>query len=108
MWTAEDANDDQLEFSVYFRGENETAWKLLKDKMDTRFYSWDTTSMPDGAYFLKIVASDAPANPAGEGLTAERESDRFVVNNTPPSIAQLTAEARQRRRCGCDFRPVRR
>jgi hypothetical protein len=92
LWTAEDANEDQLEFAVYFRGENETAWKLLKDKLDSRFYSWDTTAMPDGAYYLKVVASDAPANPAGEGLSAERESDRFVVVNTPPSIAQLTAD----------------
>ena len=49
--------------------------------------------MPDGAYYLKIVASDAPSNPAGEGLAGERESDRFVVDNTPPSIAQLTADA---------------
>jgi len=93
LWTADDANDDQLEFAVYFRGENETSWKLLKDKLDTRFYSWDTTSMPDGAYYLKIVASDAPSNPAGEGLSSERESDRFVVDNAPPSIAQLTAES---------------
>ena len=92
LWTAEDANDDQLEYAVYFRGENETAWRLLKDKLDSRFYSWDTTTMPDGAYYLKIVASDAPSNPAGEALTSERESERFVVNNTPPSIAQLTAE----------------
>lgn len=92
LWTAEDANDDQLEFSIYFRGENETTWKLLKDKLDTRFYSWDTTSMPDGAYYLKIVASDAPSNPSGEGLTSERESDRFVVDNTPPTIAQLAAD----------------
>ncbi len=93
LWTSDDANDDQLEFSVYFRGESETNWKLLKDKLDTRFYSLDTTAMPDGAYYLKIVASDAPSNPAGEGLSSERESDRFVVDNTPPSIAQLTADA---------------
>ena len=93
LWTAEDANDDQLEFAIYFRGENETTWKLLKDKLDTRFYSWDTTAMPDGAYYLKIVASDAPSNPAGEGLTSERVSDRFEVDNTPPAIVQLTAEA---------------
>jgi hypothetical protein len=93
LWTADDANDDQLEFAVYFRAENETAWRLLKDKLDTKFYSWDTTSMPDGAYYLRIVASDAPSNPNGEGLTSERESDRFVVDNTPPSIAQLTAES---------------
>jgi hypothetical protein len=93
LWTADDANDDQLEFSVYFRGENESEWKLLKDKLDSKFYSWDTTTMPDGAYYLKIVASDIPANPAGEGLTSERESDRFVVSNTPPSIGQVTADA---------------
>ena len=93
LWTADDANDDQLEFAIYFRGENETSWKLLKDKLDTRFYSWDTTTMPDGAYYLKIVASDSPSNPAGEGLSSERESDRFVVDNAPPSIGQLTAES---------------
>ena len=93
LWSAEDANDDQLDFSVYFRAENESAWHLLKDKLDTRYFSWDTTSMPDGAYFLKIVASDAPGNPGGEGLSSQRESDRFVVSNTPPSIAQLSAEA---------------
>lgn len=93
LWTADDPNDDQLEFAIYFRGENETTWKLLKDKVDTRFYAWDTTSMPDGAYYLKIVASDALSNPTGEGLSSERESDRFVVDNTPPAIAQLTAES---------------
>ncbi len=93
LWTADDANGDQLEFSIYFRGENESSWKLLKDKVDTHFYTWDTTSMPDGAYYLKIVASDSPSNPAGEGLSSERESDRFVVNNAPPSIAQLSADS---------------
>lgn len=93
VWTADDANDDQLEFAIYFRGENETTWKLLKDKLDTRFYSWDTTTMPDGAYYLKIIASDAPSNPTGEALASERVSDRFEVDNTPPAIVQLTAEA---------------
>jgi hypothetical protein len=92
VWTTEVANDDQLEFFIYFRGENETTWKLLKDKLDARYYTWDTTTMPDGAYYLKIAASDAPSNPSGEGLTSERESDRFEVDNTPPAIAQLTAE----------------
>jgi len=93
VWTAEDPNEDPLEFSIYFRGETESTWKLLKDKLDTRFYSWDTTAMPDGAYYLKIVATDAPGNPSGEALTAERESDRFEVDNTPPAIAQLTADS---------------
>jgi hypothetical protein len=93
LWTADDDNDDDLEYAVYFRRENDPNWKLMKDKIQTEFYSWDSTTMADGAYYLKIVASDAPSNPKGEGLTAERISDRFVVDNTPPSIAQLTLSA---------------
>ena len=87
LWNAEDANDDDLTYAVYFRGEGEKDWKLLKDKLDQRYYSWDTTSMPDGAYSLKVVASDAASNPPDEALDGERESDRFVVDNTPPDIA---------------------
>jgi hypothetical protein len=93
LWNAEDENDDTLEFSVYYRGEGETTWKLLKDKIDQRFYSWDTSTMPDGAYYLKIVASDSPSNPPDSALTAERESDRFLVDNTPPVVTSLTADA---------------
>jgi sugar lactone lactonase YvrE len=92
VWTAHDENDDELIFSVYYRGQGEKEWKLLKDNLHEDFYSWDTTSMPDGAYYLKIVASDAPSNPVGEALTAEMESDRFEVDNTPPTIENIRAE----------------
>src|SRR3984893_9482151 len=85
LWSAEDANDDELNYSVYYRGENEKDWKLLKDKVEQKFYSWDTNSMPDGAYYLKIVASDDKSNPPNEALRAERLSERFVVDNTPPT-----------------------
>jgi outer membrane protein assembly factor BamB len=91
LWSAHDDNEDELRFSVYFRGENETDWKLLKDKLEQKFYSWDSTTMPDGAYYLKIVATDAPSNPPAQALTTERESERFVVDNTPPVIENLKA-----------------
>jgi hypothetical protein len=91
LWSAHDDNDDELRFSVYFRGENETDWKLLKDKLEQKFYSWDSTAMPDGAYYLKIVATDAPSNPPAQAISTERESERFAVDNTPPAIAQLGA-----------------
>ena len=93
LWSAHDDNDDELRYAVYFRGESETQWKLLKDKLDQKFYSWDTTTMPDGAYYLKIVATDAPSNPPALALTAERESERFVIDNTPPVIEALKVTA---------------
>jgi hypothetical protein len=93
LWSAHDDNDDELRFAVYFRGENETDWKLLKDKLEQKFYSWDSTAMPDGAYYLKIVATDAISNPPAQALTTERESERFIVDNTPPVIENLNAAA---------------
>ncbi len=92
VWSARDENDDDLVYTVYYRGEGEKNWKLLKDKVEHKFYSWDTATMPDGAYYLKIVASDLPSNTPEDALTAERESDRFEVDNTPPEIQNLRAE----------------
>ena len=89
VWTAHDENDDELRYAVYFRGENEREWKLLKDNLDQKFYSWDTTTLPDGAYYLKITAADAPSNPPAVALKTERESERFEVDNTPPVVEDL-------------------
>ena len=91
LWSAHDDNDDDLRYAIYYRGENEKEWKLLKDKLDQKFYAWDTTTLPDGAYYLKVVASDAPSNPPQLALETSRESERFLVDNTPPMIDQLAA-----------------
>lgn len=91
IWSADDANDDDLVYTIYYRAEREQSWHLLKDKLTDSYYSWDTSSMPDGAYYLKIRASDSPSNPANDALWAERVSDRWVVANTPPHIENLRA-----------------
>jgi hypothetical protein len=91
LWSAHDDNDDDLRYAVYYRGENEHEWKLLKDKLDQKYYSWDTNTLPDGAYYLKIVATDALSNPPAIALKTERESERFEVDNTPPIIKNLQA-----------------
>jgi len=91
LWSAHDDNDDDILFTIYYRGEGEKNWRLLKDKLTQKYYSWDTATMPDGAYELKIVASDSPSNPAGEALSTERESERFEIANTPPRIDNLRA-----------------
>lgn len=91
IWSAHDANDDDLLYTVYYRAEGEETWHVLKDKLTENYYSWDTASMPDGAYYLKIRATDSPSNPPNDALWAERISDRWVVANTPPRIENLRA-----------------
>jgi hypothetical protein len=92
LWSAHDDNDDDLTFTIYYRSEGEQNWRLLKEKVRETYFSWDTATMPDGAYNLKIVASDSPSNPADQALSSERESDRFEVANTPPRIENLRVD----------------
>ena len=90
-WSAHDENDDNLVFSLYYRGDNERDWKLLKSGITDRYYSFDSGLLPDGGYVVKVVASDAPSHTPDEALTDEKESTRFDVDNTPPRIENLSA-----------------
>jgi hypothetical protein len=90
-WTAHDDNDDQLVYSVYYRGDGESRWLLLKDGLTDKYYSFDAGLLPDGGYTIKVVASDAPSHSPGDALTSDKESARFEVDTTPPQIENLTA-----------------
>ena len=92
-WIAHDDNDDQLVYSLYYRGDGETRWLLLKGDLTDKFYSFDASLLPDGGYTFKVVASDAPSHSPGEELTADKESPRVEVDTTPPHIENLIALA---------------
>jgi hypothetical protein len=86
VWKADDDNDDKLQFDVMYRREGETSWKVLHRALTDPIFVWDTTSVPDGTYFIKIVASDAPSNSPATALTGELESESFDIDNTAPKI----------------------
>ena len=85
-WKADDDNDDDLVYDVLFRREGEAAWKTLRKATSDAILVWDTTTVPNGTYFVKIVASDTPSNPAGSALAGELDSVAFEVDNTAPTI----------------------
>jgi hypothetical protein len=86
VWKAEDDNDDRLQYDVFYRREGETAWKPLKRGLWDPIVVWDTTSVPDGTYYVKVAASDAPSNSPATSLVGEFESVSFDIDNTPPAI----------------------
>jgi hypothetical protein len=90
-WAAHDDNGDDLTFSLYIRGDNENQWRLLKDNITDRAYSFDASLLPDGGYQMKVLASDSPSHSPGEALTGFKESDRFEVDTTPPAVTGLKA-----------------
>jgi sugar lactone lactonase YvrE len=90
-WSVHDDNDDQMVYSVYYRGDGDTRWLLLKDNLMDKFYSFEASLLPDGVYVIKVVASDAPSHSPGQALSAEKESPRFEVDTTAPQIENLAA-----------------
>ena len=90
-WTSSDENGDSLIYSVEIRGAKEQNWKLLRDKVHEKYYSFDSTAFPDGDYRIRITASDSPSNTPEDALTVSEESDPFTIDNTPPAITNLRA-----------------
>ena len=91
VWKAEDDNDDRLQYDVFYRAEGETAWKPLKRGLWDPIVVWDTTSVPDGTYYVKVAALDAPSNSPATALVGEMESVSFDIDNTPPVVEVQSA-----------------
>ncbi len=90
-WAAHDDNGDDLTYALYLRGDGEHVWRLLKDEVTDKAYSFDATQIPDGGYQIKVVASDAPSHSPGDALNGDKVSDRFEVDTTPPVVTAIKA-----------------
>ena len=91
VWKAEDADGDRLVYSVQYRREGETAWHDLKSGVTESLFVWDTTSVADGRYLIRIRATDSPTNSAERVLSGDRESDPFEIDNTPPQLTIVSS-----------------
>ncbi|MFC1763339.1 hypothetical protein ACFL6U_14835 [Planctomycetota bacterium] len=81
-----DANDDRLVYALYFRKIGRSQWIRLVEDHDEEDFEWNTRTVEDGRYELRIVASDAPDNNPDVALTASRISDVLVVDNSGPVV----------------------
>ena len=89
-WQAEDTDGDRLVYALYFRGEDEREWKLVKDNLYETAFTLDGDVLADGRYFFRVDASDAPANPPASARKAELTSAPVLVDNTPPAVTPGT------------------
>lgn len=90
-WAAHDDNGDKLVYSLYYRGQHEHNWLLLRKGLHGLYYTFSADLLPDGIYRIKVVASDQPSHSPGKGLTGSLVSNNFMVDTTPPTISQMTA-----------------
>ncbi|HSF14410.1 MAG TPA: hypothetical protein VLK65_02530 [Vicinamibacteria bacterium] len=92
-WKASDPNEDELRYDVLYRAEGESFWRPLRAGLTNAVIAWDTVAMPDGRYTLRIVARDAASNPSDMAKSGEKTSKSFEVDNTPPRVEGLAAQA---------------
>jgi sugar lactone lactonase YvrE len=85
-WQAEDNDGDRLLYSLYFRGEGEREWKLLKREIEETSVALDANTLADGKYYFRVVASDAPANAPDSARAGELVSAPVLIDQTPPAV----------------------
>lgn len=86
QWKADDDNNDELSYDVFYRREGDTSWRTLKSDVRDTLFVWDTSSVPNGTYVLKVAASDRKSNPPDTALTGELESSSFEIDNVAPTV----------------------
>ncbi len=93
-WIAADPNDDPLRFDIDLRAMGETDWKPLQKDREASPWIWDSAAVPDGWYALRVTASDRVANPPELAATGYRQTEPFLVDNTPPQVVGIEANGR--------------
>jgi len=85
-YKANDVNGDKLIYSIDFRKVGRTRWIRLKDKLEANSFEWDSKTVEDGRYEIRVVASDERSNTSATKLQGSRISEPVVVDNTGPQI----------------------
>ncbi len=88
-WKVEDANTDTLQYTLYYKAVTEENWRLLKKELTKAEFEWDITTVADGRYKVKVVATDKLSNPVGWAKSADKMSMPFDVDNTQPSVGEI-------------------
>jgi len=100
-WRVDNPDNDDLRYRVSFHKDGQTRWLdattpddvLTKSELD-----WDTSSLPEGKYRVRVDASDELSNPPSDTTHFALETSQVLVDNTPPIIKTLTMQG-HRLRC---------
>ena len=90
-WRADDPNGDTLRYDVEYRRIGDQRFRPLKKAIDEPVLAWDTSTVPNGRYLIRVTVSDSPSNPEALALAGDKESAPFDVDNTPPSVTVTVA-----------------
>jgi hypothetical protein len=64
----------------------------MKDELEADTFEWDSKTVEDGRYEIRVTVDDARSNTLSTKLTGSRISDPVVVDNTGPTIRKYAIE----------------
>jgi len=91
-WEVENPDGDPLSYRVYLRTELGVNWRRISGTkaLSKAEFIWDTETVADGYYRLKVVASDEGGNGPTSTLLGHRVSERLLVDNRKPRFSGLS------------------
>ncbi|MCK5272152.1 MAG: hypothetical protein KAJ52_06225, partial [Sedimentisphaerales bacterium] len=89
-WKVIEPNNDKLTCEIFVRLVGHKKWVRIAKEIKEEKYTWDSRTVADGRYEVKVTASDEPDNPEGQALTASRVSRPIVIDNSPPEIIRMS------------------
>jgi outer membrane protein assembly factor BamB len=107
-WKGDDPNGDALVYDIEYRPIRETRFRPLRSGLADTVLAWDTSTVPNGRYVVRIIARDTPSNPDALALSGDKESTPFDVDNTPPAVTASAADGRIRASARDDSSLIRR
>jgi hypothetical protein len=88
-WTATDPDGDELIYELKYRPADSPHWIPIGGpgkQFLTAALRWNTDSIPDGKYFLRVTASDERGNPPSEAIRTDRDWGPFTIDNGRPEV----------------------
>ena len=107
-WVAEDPDSDILQYSLQFRAEDETDWKLLKHELTDTSFTIDADTLADGRYLFRVTASDTLSNPSANAKSTDFSSVPVQLDQTAPILEASLVDNKLTIRCIDTVSPIRR
>jgi hypothetical protein len=97
-WKIDNPDKDEMRYRLQYRLVGTATWYDLtrRDEVVTKeSYDWDTSTLPEGRYRVRVSASDELANPPDRVTRDDAESGIVLVDNTPPRLDALRVAGRR-------------
>ncbi len=91
-WTVDNADGDRVRYRLRFRREDQSVWRDMQRESEVLTetnFSWNTASVPDGWYVVRVEASDELDNAEPLALRHTADSEPIRIDNHAPRVEEL-------------------